>query len=48
VGTGNTRGGRGRGRGGRNQPAPTAEQLDAELDAYKLVIYTFHCVLLSC
>jgi hypothetical protein len=36
VGTGNTRGGRGRGRGGRNQPAPTAEQLDAELDAYKL------------
>lgn len=38
-GGGRGRGGRGRGRGGRGAktPAPTAEELDADLDAYKQV-----------
>lgn len=44
-GTGRGRG-RGRGRGGRNKsPAPTADQLDAELDAWKQVgTLSIHCV----
>ena len=38
TGRGRGRGGRGRGRGGRNKsPAPNADQLDAELDAWKQV-----------
>ena len=33
------RGGRGRGRGGQKEPAPSKEDLDAELDAYRQVSF---------